>query len=160
MVHQSNAYFERCHGADFNAQITPAAKRQCWGLWLRYYADEQSPDRVAYARDRFAALGRGEIMIGLPGVPTSAVDTAYTSSFLTVSEVDTTTDATDATGPAGPDPSSTDHHRRITPPIANGPCAGVCGPRLEACVARCEGRERSCQAACDIEQRTCARGCY
>jgi len=83
MVHQSNAYFEQCHAADFDSTVTPELRRQCWARWLQHYTYGQPPDRVEYARARIAALEDGEEIEPLPGMSRAAVDGSYTASFFT-----------------------------------------------------------------------------
>lgn len=83
MVHQSNAYFEQCHGADFDPTVTAELRRQCWARWLQHYTYGQPPDRVEYARARVAAIEDGETIEPLPGMRRAAVDDSYRASFLT-----------------------------------------------------------------------------
>lgn len=82
MVHQSNAYFERCHAADFDTTVRPELRRQCWARWLQHYTKGQPPDRVDYARHRLAALEDGESIDPLPGMRRVAVGSSYTASYL------------------------------------------------------------------------------
>lgn len=81
MVHQSNAYFERCHAADFDTAVRPEVRRQCWARWLQHYTSGQPPDRVDYARHRLAALEDGESIEPLPGMRRVTVGSSYTASF-------------------------------------------------------------------------------
>ena len=59
MVHQSDAYFERCHAADYDAVVTRDERRTCWARWIEHYTPGQPPDRVAYASRRVRELGEG-----------------------------------------------------------------------------------------------------
>jgi hypothetical protein len=81
MVYQSNAYFERCHTADFDPEVSVEKRRKCWAKWLEHYTVGQPPERVQYARQRLHALERGETMDPLPGL--GPVGTSYRASFLT-----------------------------------------------------------------------------
>lgn len=174
MVHQSHAYFERCHAADFDPRVRPDLRRQCWARWLQHYTYGQPPDRVQYARGRLAALEDGEAIDPLPGLAPTAVGTRYTASFLTTAAHAEDASAT-AGGNAAPAGLSTEARVEATvggvprvdpaedlpaPPDVHGACANVCMPRWNDCVVRCDGRARTCREACEAEHRTCMRGCY
>lgn len=173
MVHQSNAYFERCHGADFDPTVRPDLRRQCWARWLQHYTYGQPPDRIEYARNRLAALEDGETIAPLPGLARTAVGTSFSASFLTTSA--RSDDAAATSGDAVPAELSDDQQREATvgdvppveppeelppPPNVTGACAGVCTPRWNECVRRCDHRVEGCREACETEHRTCMRGCY
>lgn len=81
MVHQSNAYFEQCHAADFDSTVTADMRQRCWSRWLQHYTHGQPPDRVEYARSRVASLEDGEDMEPLPGMQHAAVGGSATASF-------------------------------------------------------------------------------
>ena len=161
MVHQSNAYFERCHAADFDPTVRPGLRRECWGRWLRYYTEGQPPDRVEYARNRAASLDDGEAIVPLPGMRPTAMGSSHTASFLPTSSeqpdgTSTTVQLPDATRQALEAPAVD----LPPPPDTIGACASVCGPRWDACMTPCEGRAAGCREACEHEHRTCMRGCY
>ncbi len=164
MVHQSNAYFERCHAADFDPTVRPELRRECWARWLQHYTQGQPPDRVDYARGRVAALEDGEDIAPLPGMQRTALGSSYTASFLTMEEqaqseaetsdpeVELPADTQEALEPAVAEIPA--------PPDVTGGCAPVCTPRWNDCMSQCDGRAASCREACETEHRTCMRGCY
>ncbi len=179
MVHQSNAYFEHCHAADYEASLPVTTKRSCWAAWLEHYRMGQPPERIAYARDRVVALAMGDDVEQLPGMPQGVVGSTYTAAFLTEggelsiaqaaaeTPIPSVADGADIDAAASVEvaPSAvpvTDNvpATEIAPPTrARGACASYCNPRWDACVRDCAERE-SCERACDVEHRTCVRGCY
>ena len=158
MVHQSNAYFERCHAADFDATVRQDLRRECWARWLEHYTPGQPPDRVEYAQHRLGALDDGERIEPLPGMRATALGSSHTASFLTTtSDGDTApTTAETAEEPGIETPVVV----RPPPPTAIGPCADVCAPRWDQCIAQCDNRANGCTEACEHEHRTCMRGCF
>jgi len=175
MVHQSNAYFERCHAADYDPSVAVDTRRQCWTAWLEHYTVGQPPDRVAYARERLDELEDGEDVQALPGMRTSSVGTSYTASFLTTHarpevEGDDAEDG-DTEGEGAGSVSELENREQILatdqattvpepPPESGGACASVCTPRWNECMEECDGRSDACREACETEHRTCMRGCY
>lgn len=160
MVHQSNAYFERCHAADFDSTVRPGLRRECWARWLQHYTPGQPPDRIEYARNRLAALDDGEEIEPLPGMRQTAIGSTSTASFLPAGAdqggeqpmvvlPDATQQALESPAPDRP-----------PPPTMIGACASVCAPRWDGCIAACDGRAEGCRESCEHEHRTCMRGCY
>lgn len=175
MVHQSNVYFEQCHGADYDPDLPPELRRACWAAWLEHYQIGQPPHRIAHAQKRIAALDAGEPVAPLPGLTTASVDATYTAAFFSTS-VDVDNPADDQAvqnvetlrlsgvletetppPPTAPNPQSTQVR---SPPNADGPCSSVCEPAWNRCMLNCEGRDRSCDGACEAEHRVCMRGCF
>ncbi len=153
-VHRSNAYFELCHGADYDALRTPDERGACWRAWLDHYQVGQSPDRIRYAERRLHAASQGLPAEPLPGLQSAAASGAQTPAYLSRA-----LDGTRAPPPPAPRGGAVPPPRR-SPPSAYGPCASVCGPRWGSCIDECEGRDASCGGACEAEHRTCMRGCY
>ena len=178
MVHQSNAYFERCHTADYDPSISVETKHNCWAAWLEHYREGQTPDRIGYASHRLVSLDSGADTPPLPGLGSATV--SYTASYLSSSpeeEPDEATAEVEGTdeGTAGGEDVDVVHPPQVphddlhgvlntrgtrNPQIMRGACAAVCGPRWDACMEHCEGRDNSCQRACEAEQRICMRGCF
>jgi hypothetical protein len=175
-VHQSTAYFERCHAADFDPSVSLEQKEQCWATWLQYYTHGQPPHRVSYATERREALSRGEEVEPLPGVSYAAVDASQRSEYLTAGgstePVPTVSPPEPAPSPEqadnappepGPvEPEAAPRERRLPGPPGrpHGACVPICNPRWDSCVARCEDGVRQCRDACETEHRTCMAGCY
>ncbi len=154
MVHQSTTYFEQCHAADLDREMSIPEKRACWDTWLSHYTIGQTPERVMHARARMDALGRGEEMRALPG--TNAERTAaYLANTQTAEGEAEATDASE--GRRGPPPPSL---RRPPPDTSIGPCQSVCNPRWDRCLIRCGDRGERCVTACQVEYRTCRAACF
>ena len=66
MLHQSNAYYERCHSADVDPARSVEQRERCWTAWLEHYSWNQPPRRVRYAERRVVALRHGETVAPLP----------------------------------------------------------------------------------------------
>jgi hypothetical protein len=153
MVHQSNTFFERCHGADYNPRVSARQREQCWARWLSYYTVGQPPERIEYANQRVTQIRTGEQMTPMPGIPTSALGTTYTGAILATSG-----DEVDAPPTPVPPPEADD---LPPPPEADGSaCANACTPRWYACMVECEAPAGPCRQACETEHRTCLNGCY
>jgi len=169
MVHQSNSFFERCHGADFDSSVTPDQRGQCWSVWLEHYTLGQSPDRLVYARQRIVDIQTGQESVApMPGMPTSQVEGSYTASYLSLGAPDTvpespdqteTTDEATAEATASAAPSEA-QPRRPRAPNADHECSEVCEPRWDACIARCDNPHGACRHTCETHHSTCLAGCF
>lgn len=181
-AHQSAAYFERCHGADFDGAVTLQDKQLCWSAWIEHYSDGQPPHRIRYAEDRRDALRRGETLPPLPGVPYTLMGSTHRAAILATAvpdappaepgtePVDPPDDARTGAAP-GPEPEVdrpepvdrapvAERHRPRAPGSEGSPCMQVCAPRWDGCIRRCDDRERGCMGACEAEHRTCMAGCF
>lgn len=169
MEHQSTTFFERCHGTDADPRATVAQRHACWTAWVDYYAQEQPPEQVQYARNRCDALGRGESLPPLPGLGPSVPETVTRSYLaLSVDSSSATNDAgvaatgTDASAGSATDAGSAAGRDHTIAPPAGGStaCSTFCVPRWDQCVARCDDQGRGCRDACQTDYRTCLGGCY
>jgi hypothetical protein len=163
MVHQSNAYFERCHSADYDPQIQSDLRQACWEAWLEHYTNGQPPEKVEYARRRVRALEEGITVPPLPGLPSSALDTSYTSSILVSTteerpEEDRQSEAEAGAGTEGDLPTAEPTESEPTMGSTDGVRGGVCIPARTRCREACD--IPSCHDACNAEYRTCMRGFY
>jgi hypothetical protein len=77
MLHQSEAYYERCHAADLDPARSTEDRRRCWTAWVEHYRVGMPPERVSHARRRLAALNDGIALEPLPDVRPS-----YTATFM------------------------------------------------------------------------------
>lgn len=176
MVHQSDTYFEHCHGADLDPRLRVEQKHACWSAWLDHYAEGQAPDRVRYAEERCAALAAGEQLPPLPG--TSAA-VSYTSSSLTMpdgamsQELDAASDAApDSTAEPSDDPPVLQETPPATvetaggeePETSEGPDPDVVQPRRYPQVRYTPPspprmNESPCQSVCDPGWEQCIVPC-
>lgn len=77
MLHQSEAYYERCHAADLDPARSTEDRLRCWTAWVEHYRTGMPPERVSHARRRLAALNDGVALEPLPDVTPS-----YTATFM------------------------------------------------------------------------------
>lgn len=77
MLHQSEAYYERCHAADLDPARSTEDRLRCWTAWVEHYRVGMPPERVSHARRRLAALNDGIALDPLPDVRPS-----YTATFM------------------------------------------------------------------------------
>lgn len=77
MLHQSEAYYERCHAADLDPARSTEDRLRCWTAWVEHYRVGMPPERVSHARRRLAALNDGIALDPLPDVTPS-----YTATFM------------------------------------------------------------------------------
>jgi hypothetical protein len=77
MLHQSEAYYERCHAADLDPARSTEDRLRCWTAWVEHYRVGMPPERVSHARRRLAALNDGIALEPLPDVTPS-----YTATFM------------------------------------------------------------------------------
>jgi len=188
MLHQSEAYYERCHAADLDPARSTEDRLRCWTAWVEHYRVGMPPERVSHARRRLAALNDGIALEPLPDVtpsytatfmaleaaegPDARVEDASEAPSVEPAEADagvasSTTSATpdeSAPSPTEParDPSRIPPRPRPLAPRAASPthpCTPVCQPRWEACVDRATARGLDGLEACRIEQRVCMNGC-
>lgn len=160
MVHQSNAEFERCHAAELTEGVEASRRYECWDRWIERHAKGQPGHRVIYARDRMAAIARGETVPALPdGVsvrPERAQEaTVYRGAPLS---------AAASGGPAvvAPPAVSSEAPSPGRSPRYEGDltCQPVCGAPWDRCVARCADGRMACVVACENEYRACMGGCF
>ncbi len=59
-IYESNARFEHCERLDLDSEVVPSHRRACWEEWSQRYTVGQTTDRFEHARQRIAALDRGE----------------------------------------------------------------------------------------------------
>ena len=179
MVHEENAYYERCYAADVDPQYSVEFRRECWGRWLEHYTAGQPTDRVAYARGRYEALARGEERAPLPGQEpppldvdvdvderdggSEAPETELSDGGVPLGDAATgIAEGDGGGGPESPDPDSAEVRSRYRPPPPAGqtsPCDSVCASHWETCVPRCDGRPHACIIACQERYRSCQAGC-
>jgi len=149
MVHQSNAYFERCHSADYDPTVQANIRQACWAAWLEHYTGGQPPERLEYARRRLRALEEGITVPPLPGLPSSALGSSHTASFLVTSSSSSTEQVLPSAVPQSPAaPTADDGAARLE----------VCAPERVRCRDACDSA--GCHDACIAEYRTCLRGLY
>jgi len=177
MVHQSNNYFEHCHGADFDVSVTPDQRGQCWSVWLDHYTLGQSPDRLVYARQRIVDIQTGQESVApMPGMPTSQIEGSYTASYLSLGAPDPAPEDPDeaqneaqnegqnegeATAPDAPAPPAAEARpRRPRAPNSDHECSEVCEPRWDACIARCDNPHGACRHTCETHHSICLAGCF
>lgn len=77
MLHQSEAYYERCHAADLDPARSTEDRLRCWTAWVEHYRVGMPPERVSHARRRIAALNDGIALEPLPDERPS-----YTATFM------------------------------------------------------------------------------
>ena len=183
MVHQSNAYFERCHAADFDASVSTEDKMGCWQAWVEHYRAGQPPERVVYARERVAALTQGDILVPLPGMQEAAVGPSYAATTYAAGGDEPAAASADSDPPAGADGNG-----GVASPLgANGqpngidpPSAALGGapiaPHVAAATSRmappepprvgdpvcanvCEPRWEACVAQCANRPPSCLEAC-
>ena len=167
IVHQSNTFFERCHSADYNPRVTNADRRQCWTRWLEHYTTGQSPDRLAFARDRLNAIESGEPVRPMPGMPGAAVQGSYTASYFALAPEQDGSPASDlearpmsGTAESRSMSASAARDNLPSPPSADHQCSSVCAPRWYSCIEQCDDPHGACRHACESEHNTCLSGCF
>ena len=104
MLHQSEAYYERCHAADLDPARSTEDRLRCWTAWVEHYQVGMPPERVSHARRRLAALNDGIALDPLPDVTPS-----YTATFMALEAAespDARVENADNTGEAVGDVSS------------------------------------------------------
>ena len=180
MVHQSNVYFERCHGADYDPTLRSSDRRACWAAWLEHYPEGQPPDRVDYALQRLEAIDQGNGAEPLPGVPSATVGTQYTASFVStdsVAETETESESETETESETESESETETESETESESGTVAATGVAGgtaiagppasrfrrtpPRGGGAVCRsiCQGPWDSCITRCADRERGCIRAC-
>jgi len=164
-----NTYFERCHAADGDPEVSDARRLECWQAWLDHYTEGQPVERVRHARERIEAL---VLAVHAPPTPRPAPMDAPDGGAAIAADggVDAADDggtpdgSTAAIRPAAGCPARPAARPGVAcpspPDDASGPCAEVCNPRWYACVGRCEAFERRCLDACELEHRTCMAACF
>lgn len=172
MVHQSEAYFERCDAADRDPEVGDAHRLRCWEAWIDHQTEGQPPSKVRYARERIEAL---VLALHAPPAPPPPARGGAPS------DAGPPTDAA-ALPDAGQDASPQESGRSPPPPLAggcparptalpgvacpsppervSGPCADTCDPAWYRCVSHCTQFEHECLDACELEYRTCVGGCF
>lgn len=150
-MHDSDLYFERCYGADFDRQVAPAKKEACWQAWLGHYTRHQPAHRVDYAMRRVEALQNGEPLPTLPGLAGASGNQVPVDPNLSnlvgagaprLAAVSTTTD--------GGAPLNE---------IPNG-CLEACNTFESSCVSECPSSSVNCRDGCSRERAICLGGCH
>ncbi|MEZ4407235.1 MAG: hypothetical protein R3A52_12250 [Polyangiales bacterium] len=181
-VYDGEGAFERCYALDFDVDIAPAARSECWANWLQAYAYGSTSDRVEYARGRLASISRqtdsGAVATppAAPHAPTAPADEPVVNR---AAPAILTPDAGDA--PLRSNvmvstfdavlPRATRRRRRWSPPataLAQGAigeppgarCGDDCRTQWSGCGERCTARDAACVAQCDERYRECMRGCF
>ena len=181
-VYDGEGAFERCYALDFDVDIAPAARNECWANWLQAYAYGSTSDRVEYARGRLSSLSR-EGDAGARSAPPSpmaepaarpaAVETRAAPAILEpdAGEVPLRSSVMSATLDAGPARDAQPSTLVAPPPTARpqgsnlgeppgARCGGDCRTQWSACGERCTARDAACVAQCDEGYRECMRGCF
>lgn len=179
-VQQSTTYFERCHAADADPNLSVEDKLACWDVWLAHYTYGQSSHRVRYAERRRAGLTQGERVPPLPGGDRAQVHTLRPEHASNEAALDVAADRAAPPPEAIEQPQASltfsnrppdvasrreirarDRQRPPPPPTrSETPCAHLCDPKWDRCAAPCVNRQRGCLAACRTEHRICLSACY
>jgi hypothetical protein len=136
MVHQGNAFFEHCYGADNNSEVSDADRESCWGAWLAHYTREQAGERVDYAMRRVEALQMGG-NLGFETPESYPAEDPVTSK-----------NSLQAFATSDPD--------RVIP---HG-CSATCQQLRARCQGPCPDDSDPCIESCKADERTCLGGCY
>lgn len=180
-VYDGEGAFERCYALDFDVDIAPAARSECWSNWLQAYAYGSTSDRVEYARGRLSSISRqsdagAAATPAAPAAPSTPADEPVVNR---AAPAVLTPDAGDAplrsnvmvstfdAGAARDVQSST-----LVAPPATAPAQGTigeppgsrcgddCRTQWSGCGERCTARDAACVAQCDERYRECMRGCF
>lgn len=133
MLHQSEAYYERCHAADLDPARSTEDRLRCWTAWVEHYRVGMPPERVSHARRRLAALNDGIALDPLPDVTPS-----YTATFMAL-EAESDARVEDGAQDAGVAPSNSDasaasaatNATSTNPSVAANPDPSVTGTTAE-----------------------------
>lgn len=107
MGYQSSVYYERCYSADFDPRIRAPEKEGCWTAWLEHYTEGQALNRIDYAMGRLEAIGRGETLPTLPGMPEASLGPSLSTVTYSASDLEAPTEVpSDGTGIAPSDAAS------------------------------------------------------
>ncbi|KPK14205.1 MAG: hypothetical protein AMJ62_13650 [Myxococcales bacterium SG8_38] len=127
---RSEERYQGCFSGDYDPAVTPGQRSACWSGWLAHDAEDQPPERVAYAQKRLQQLASDGSTLPLPNpVPEPA-------------------------------PTREHEYPRPPPAVyPTSSCDPFCNDRWAACNSHCDMKDKSCAAACESEYRVCLGGC-
>lgn len=182
-VYNGESAFERCYALDFDVNVAPPLRSECWAAWLQSYAYGSTTDRVEYARGRLTALDLDARQQQQQQRPTVTPEAQRAPNDRSVPEPWSTTSTTaqpprqdppfrtlSGTADAGlaadtsatlfspPAATATPTSNLGEPPGAR--CASDCRTQWSACGERCSTRDAACIVPCDERYRDCMRGCF